>query len=134
MLKWNEIMILILKFIKYCVVGFSGMLVDFGITWLLKEKLRFNKYVANTIGFISAATSNYVLNRIWTFESQSNKIMTEYTSFFIIALVGLGLNNLILMLLNDKLKMNFYLSKLIAILIVTLWNFIMNFLFTFAAR
>jgi len=127
-------MILILKFIKYCVVGFSGMLVDFGITWLLKEKLRFNKYVANTIGFISAATSNYVLNRIWTFESQSNKIMTEYTSFFIIALVGLGLNNLILMLLNDKLKMNFYLSKLIAILIVTLWNFIMNFLFTFAAR
>ena len=110
------------------------MLVDFGITWLLKEKLRFNKYVANTIGFISAATSNYVLNRIWTFESQSNKIMTEYTSFFIIALVGLGLNNLILMLLNDKLKMNFYLSKLIAILIVTLWNFIMNFLFTFAAR
>lgn len=134
MLKWNEIMILILKFIKYCVVGFSGMLVDFGITWLLKEKLQFNKYVANTIGFISAATSNYVLNRIWTFESQSNKIMTEYTSFFIIALVGLGLNNLILMLLNDKLKMNFYLSKLIAILIVTLWNFIMNFLFTFAAR
>jgi len=133
-LKWNEIMILILKFIKYCVVGFSGMLVDFGITWLLKEKLQFNKYVANTIGFISAATSNYVLNRIWTFESQSNKIMTEYTSFFIIALVGLGLNNLILMLLNDKLKMNFYLSKLIAILIVTLWNFIMNFLFTFAAR
>ncbi len=127
-------MILILKFIKYCVVGFSGMLVDFGITWLLKEKLQFNKYVANTIGFISAATSNYVLNRIWTFESQSNKIMTEYTSFFIIALVGLGLNNLILMLLNDKLKMNFYLSKLIAILIVTLWNFIMNFLFTFAAR
>ncbi|OJV44408.1 MAG: glycosyl transferase family 2 [Bacteroidales bacterium 36-12] len=125
---------MILKFIKYCVVGFSGMLVDFGITWLLKEKLQFNKYVANTIGFISAATSNYVLNRIWTFESQSNKIMTEYTSFFIIALVGLGLNNLILMLLNDKLKMNFYLSKLIAILIVTLWNFIMNFLFTFAAR
>ena len=126
--------IVILKFLKYCVVGFSGMLVDFGITWILKEKAKINKYVANTCGFVLAATSNYVLNRIWTFESQSEKIATEYFSFFIISLVGLGLNNLILWLLTDKLKWNFYLSKVFAIATVTLWNFIMNFLFTFANK
>lgn len=124
--------ILILKFIKYCVVGFSGMVVDFGATWLLKEKLKVNKYIANTCGFILASTSNYILNRVWTFESQSEEIATEYFSFFAIALIGLGINNLILWLLNDKLKWNFYLSKVFAIGVVTVWNFAMNFLFTFA--
>ena len=32
--------LIIIKFLKFCVVGFSGMLIDFGTTWLLKEKAR----------------------------------------------------------------------------------------------
>ncbi|MDR2906368.1 MAG: GtrA family protein [Bacteroidales bacterium] len=122
----------IIKLFKFCVVGFSGVIVDFGATWLLKEKAKVNKYIANSTGFILAATSNYFLNRVWTFESQSREIATEYASFFAIALIGLGLNNLIIWILSDKLKWNFYLSKLVAIGIVTLWNFGMNFAFTFA--
>ena len=124
--------IVFLKFIKFCVVGFSGMIIDFGATWLLKEKVKINKYLANSCGFVLAASSNYILNRIWTFESQNSKIATEYFSFFAISLVGLGLNNLFLWILSDKLKLNFYLSKLIATAIVTLWNFGMNFFFTFS--
>ena len=123
--------ILFLKFIKYCIVGFSGVIVDFGTTWLLKEKAHVNKYLANTCGFILAATSNYILNRVWTFASKNDKIINEYIWFFIFALAGLALNNLVLMIFNDKLKQNFYLSKSVAIILVTLWNFIMNYLFTF---
>ena len=52
------------QFIKFCVVGGSGVFVDFGITYLCKEWLRLNKYVANSAGFLCAATSNYVLNRL----------------------------------------------------------------------
>ena len=124
--------IFIYKFIKYCIVGFSGVIVDFSITWLLKEKLHVNKYVANTAGFVSAATSNYVLNRIWTFESENPRIAGEYVSFFVISIIGLGLNNLIIWLCADKMKWNFYFSKIVAIGLVTLWNFVMNYLFTFS--
>ena len=66
----------ILKFIKFGVVGFSGVFVDFGITYLCKEKIKINKYVSNAIGFICAATSNYILNRIWTFESENADVGT----------------------------------------------------------
>ena len=121
----------ILRFIKFCLVGFSGMLVDFGVTWLLKEKIKINKYIANSCGFIIAASSNYVLNRRWTFNSQNEHIATEYLSFFTVSLIGLGINNLIILILSDKFKWNFYLSKIIAIGIVTLWNFGINYLFTF---
>lgn len=119
------------KFLKYCIVGFSGMIIDFGTTWLLKEKIRINKYLANSTGFILAASSNYFWNRFWTFHSENTQIATEYMSFILISLAGLVINNLIIFLLADKLRINFYLSKLFAIGVVTLWNFFMNYMFTF---
>ena len=122
---------LIWKFVKFCVVGFSGMVVDFGITWLCKEKFKWNKYLSNSFGFVLAATNNYIWNRLWTFQSTSAEIPVEYSKFLIIAIIGLGINNLVIYLLHDKFKLNFYLAKLFAIGVVTLWNFIMNYLFTF---
>ena len=124
--------LLVLKFIKFCAVGFSGMVIDFGTTWLLKEKVRINRYIANSTGFILAATSNYIWNRFWTFQSDNNHIATEYFSFIIISLAGLAINNLLVYFFSDKMKFNFYFSKLIAIVVVTLWNFIMNYLITFS--
>jgi len=123
--------LLLWKFLKFCIVGSSGMIIDFGTTWLLKEKVRINKYIANSSGFILAATSNYLINRYWTFHSENPKVATEYLSFILISVAGLGINNLVLYLLTDKMKLNFYLSKLFAIGVVTLWNFSMNYLFTF---
>lgn len=121
------------RFIRFGIVGASGMVVDFGVTWLCKEKLRWNKYLSNSLGFILAATNNYLWNRWWTFQSQNQAVAREYISFVLIALVGLGLNNLIIYLLHERAHLNFYLSKLIAIGCVTIWNFTMNYVFTFRA-
>jgi len=122
----------LLKFIKFGIVGFSGVFVDFGVTYVCKEWLKIQKYIANSMGFIAAASSNYILNRIWTFKSQNPDVATEYTEFFVISLVGLGLVNLIVWLLHGKMKLNFYLSKLFAIGVVTIWNFLANYFITFA--
>ena len=123
--------VFIWKFLKFCIVGFSGMIVDFGTTWLLKEKVKVNKYIANSTGFILAASSNYLFNRFWTFHSVNPRIVYEYGSFILISLVGLAINNLIIFLLNEKMKLNFYLSKLFAVGVVTIWNFFMNYMITF---
>ena len=123
--------VFIWKFLKFCIVGFSGMIVDFGTTWLLKEKVKVNKYIANSTGFILAASSNYLFNRSWTFHSVNPRIVSEYGSFILISSVGLAINNLIIFLLNEKMKLNFYLSKLFAIGVVTIWNFFMNYVITF---
>jgi putative flippase GtrA len=122
----------LLKFIKFCIVGFSGVFVDFGITYFFKEVMRLQKYAANAIGFTVAATTNYVLNRTWTFHSQNPHVVMEFSRFFIIALIGLGINSAIIWLMNGKFKVNFYLSKLVATVIVTGWNFLINAYFTFA--
>ena len=121
----------VLKFIKFCIVGFTGMVIDFGITYLCKEKIKIEKYTSNAIGFTIAASANYFFNRVWTFHSLNPSIAVEYSKFYIIALIGLGINTLIIWLLVSKAKMNFYLSKLLAIGVVTIWNFFANLLYTF---
>lgn len=119
------------KFFKYALVGFSGMLIDFGTTWTLKEKLGMYKYLANSLGFTAAVTNNYILNRIWTFHSDDPAILLQWSKFFTIALIGLGINNLIIYLLHDKLHIRFYLAKFFAIGMVILWNFTFNYFYTF---
>ncbi len=119
------------KFLKFGVVGFSGVIVDFGFTFLFRNILKINQYIANAIGFTLAASSNYILNRVWTFESNNPKVLIEFSEFFVISLIGLGINSLILWLLVSKFKMKFYFAKVIAIGITTVWNFIANLIFTF---
>jgi len=119
------------KFVKFCIVGFTGVFVDFGITYFFKEVGKIQKYFANAIGFSTAATTNYFFNRIWTFHSNNPDIAGEFSRFFIIALIGLGINSLIIYIFSGRFKWNFYLAKLIATIIVTLWNFLINAYFTF---
>jgi len=121
----------ILKFLKFSAVGLSGLFIDYAFTYIFKEIFKVQKYVSNSIGFTIAASSNYLFNRIWTFESKNPDIAIEYTEFIIISLIGLGLNNLIIWLIVSKFKINFYLAKFFAIIVVTLWNFLANFFITF---
>lgn len=124
---------ILVRFIRFSVVGLSGLVFDFGVTWLCKEQLHWNKYLSNSLGFVLAATNNYIWNRLWTFESQSEAIAREYISFVGIAVVGLAINNFVIYCLHGRLKWNFYLSKIIAIGVVVIWNFTMNYVFTFRA-
>jgi len=121
----------ILKFLKFAAVGATGVIVDYGFTYLFKEKFKVHKYLANSIGFTIAASTNYVLNRIWTFESDNPDIAVEYGEFLVISLVGLGLNNLLLWIFHSRFNLNFYVAKLIAIGFVTIWNFLANYFITF---
>lgn len=122
------------KFLRFGLVGFSGVLVDFGVTWICKEKFRLHKYIANSLGFSTATVSNYLLNKFWTFQVVNNQGMfLEFSKFLGFAVVGLLISNLVIWLLHGRWKFNFYLSKLLAIAIVSVWNFLGNYSYTFSA-
>jgi len=107
------------------------MVLDFGLTFLLKEKIKVNRYISNSIGFVSAATLNYALNRYWTFESQNAAISREFLLFMLFASIGLLINTAFLYLFERKLGYHFYVAKFLAILVTTTWNFTTNYFFNF---
>jgi putative flippase GtrA len=119
------------RLIKFGLVGVTGMAIDFSVTWICKEQLRINKYIANSAGFICALTNNYLLNRYWTFASTNSPIVYQFTKFLIVSLIGLGINNLLLYLFVKHTRYNFYLLKLCVIGIVFIWNYSANLLYTF---
>jgi len=120
-----------IKFLKFGVVGLSGVVVDFFVTWLCKEKLGVNKYVANAIGFSLAVINNFLLNRYWTFKDNIQPATEQFLKFALIALVGLAINSFLLFVILKFIKINFYITKLLVIGLVFFWNFFMNYLFTF---
>jgi putative flippase GtrA len=121
---------MIFKFLKFIIVGFSGLAVDFSITILLKEKLKVHRYISSSTGFILAASSNYVFNRLWTFQSNNQRVFEEYGAFLLISVIGLLINNLFLYLFEKKLR--FYFAKFLAIMVTSVWNFSANYWLNFS--
>jgi len=119
------------QLIKFALVGITGMGLDFGTTWLLKEKVKINKFVANAAGFSIAVVNNFILNKYWTFDNQNPIATEQFIKFLVISIVGLGINSLLLFILLKKIKGNFYLVKLAVIGLVFFWNFSANYLYTF---
>lgn len=119
------------RMIRFALVGISGILVDFSVTWLFKENLKLNKFVANGIGFLTAVSTNYLLNRWWTFENTNPRVFNQFMIFLMVSLAGLGFNTLVVYYFHKIKKQPFYLSKAIAIGVVFCWNFVANYFFTF---
>ncbi|HVX49478.1 MAG TPA: GtrA family protein, partial [Chitinophagaceae bacterium] len=121
----------VLKFLKFGLVGATGLVIDFGVTWLCKQKLKQNKFLSNSCGFSLAVTNNYLLNRAWTFSSSHTSFTPAFTKFIIVSIFGLGLNNLLLYFAHSRGRLAFYLSKGMATAVVLAWNFSANYFFTF---
>lgn len=119
------------RFLKFGLVGLSGMSIDFSVTLLCKEKLQLNKYLSNSLGFCFAVINNFLLNRYWTFENNAHPFTGQLAKFVLVSVTGLLINNILLYLLLKNAKKNFYFFKLIVIGLVFFWNYFVNFLFTF---
>ncbi len=121
----------LVRLAKFGMVGCTGIVIDFSVTWLCKEKLKWNKYVANSTGFSFAVVNNYLLNRYYTFQNNDPGISLQFLKFLLISMIGLALSTGLLYLIQKNTRVNFYISKAIVIGLVFIWNYTINSLFTF---
>jgi len=114
---------------KFCAVGAVGYVINLGVyTALLHGGLHY--LVAATGSFFVAVSSNYLLNRWWTFHDRRAGVAAQGMRFFVVSLASLGANLLVLHVL-----VTFGVGKLVgqavAIVLVTPLNFIGNKLWSF---
>ena len=122
----------ITKAVKFGVVGTLGLVIDFGVTYFCKEKLRWNKFLANSLGFTFAVVQNYFLNRVWTFNSTDQHLAVQFSKFLFVAIAGLLINNILLyFFLRYTRDKYFYICKAAVVGIVFIWNFFANAFYTF---
>jgi dolichol-phosphate mannosyltransferase len=120
------------RFIRFGVVGLSGIFIDLGVFYFLREI--FGMALTRSAIFSSeiAIINNFLWNDIWTFRDLSRiqkgnkQKLRRFFKFNLICLSGLFANILIINLLFNIFCMNEYFAKLIAIAVVTFWNFWLN--------
>jgi dolichol-phosphate mannosyltransferase len=122
------------RFLKFGLVGFSGVFVDMAIFYLLSDAstLGWGLTRSKVIAAEVAVLNNFLWNDLWTFRDLSSlqfgwkKRIKRFVKFNLICLFGIGLNLIILNLLVNYFGVNRYIANLIAIAIVTIWNFWFN--------
>lgn len=120
------------KFLRFGVVGFSGVFVNMGVLYLLRNILDLELTRSLIVSAEMAIISNFLWNDLWTFGDISKRQpgnrqrLKRLLKFNTICLMGLILNVLLVNLMFNVFGMNEYLANLIAIAAVTLWNFWIN--------
>ena len=126
------------RFLRFLVVGGIGTLLDFNILTFLKLA-GFPTLFANTLSFTTGLLNNFTWNRLWTFRDriQSNW-RRQFAQFTAISLVGLALNNLIVLSLENILgaalgqpEWGYLPAKIVATGVVVFWNYFANRTWTF---
>ena len=122
------------RFLRFGLVGLSGVFVDMTVFYLLNDPaslgwaLSRSKIIAGEVAIVN----NFLWNDLWTFSDISsrqqgwNSRIRRFIKFNVVCLMGLILNVLLLNVFVGLLHLNPYLSNLLAIAIVTIWNFWIN--------
>jgi dolichol-phosphate mannosyltransferase len=120
------------KFLRFGLVGFSGVFVNMGVLYVLRDILNWELTRSLIVAAELAIINNFFWNDLWTFgdiskrQPGSRQRLKRLLKFNTICLMGLILNVLLVNLLFNVFGMNEYLANLIAIAAVTLWNFWIN--------
>ncbi|MEG4960153.1 MULTISPECIES: glycosyltransferase [unclassified Microcoleus] len=120
------------RFLRFGVVGFSGVFVDMGVFYLLRTVLGLGLTRSAIFSAEVAIINNFLWNDLWTFRDISKRQpgkrqgLKRLLKFNTICLIGLMMNVLLVNVLFNVFKVNEYWAKLIAIATVTLWNFWIN--------
>ena len=144
-----------IRFLKFCVVGTLGAVIDFGVLNLLVQLAGLPKVVANTCSFTAAVISNFIWNRLWVYpETRGEPMRKQFAQFFVVNLAGLVINTAIfyaadrwflgeagllagpagalaLAIGMEHFDLAYNGAKVIATAVVLFWNFFINRLWTF---
>ncbi|MBP2656310.1 MAG: GtrA-like protein [Firmicutes bacterium] len=118
--------------LKFALIGLTGVGVNL-ITYITALSAGLSYLLAAIMSFTVAVTSNFIGNLLWTFKGRAPNKPTgvKYFTFTAISVINLFVNLAILHILIQSFKVDQTISQLLAIAVVSFFNFILNYLITF---
>lgn len=120
---------MILQLIKFAIVGVIAAIADVGVLVTLKEVFSVDVLVSSAISFSVSVTVNYILSMSFVFKGKKQSRFKEFIIFVILSMGGLGLNQLILWVGVKFTTIYYLLIKILAMVIVPIYNFITRKIF-----
>lgn len=115
---------LLAQLAKFGIVGVIATLIDFGVMNLLHYGAHLDILVANTAGFIISLIFNYLASMKFVFEHKEDMSRRrEFAIFVVLSVIGLALNDGIVLALNKGLALEANIAKIGATALVMMYNF-----------
>lgn len=133
------------RFLKFALVGASGIIVNLAIMAVLLHAIGLKDWRASAIASVAAMFTNYVLNNVWTFQDRIRKgrrFLSGFVTYFFASVTGLaattGTYVVLTRLLEPMVRPSFANlvrlgAQFIGIMIGCLFNYEINKLFTWRA-
>jgi dolichol-phosphate mannosyltransferase len=126
------------KAARFYTVGASGFIINYIISVLFVGVISDMWYLhATVIGIIASITTNFILNKIWTFEDRDfrvKKTIFQYGKFVIFSSLGALVQLGTVYFLVDNVEMSYPLALILAVMIAAFGNFVLNKKWTFKEK
>jgi len=115
-------------FIKYSLVGFSGVIVNLGLYTFLTRIYNFSELIAPIISIETALISNFILNNFWTFERRStqSRIRVKFLKFHLVSGLAAVINYVVFLSLFVTFGVHDIFANLIGIVFAAIANYLIN--------
>jgi dolichol-phosphate mannosyltransferase len=118
---------------KFYTVGGIGLFINYFVSFYFFAYFNFDHLHSSIVGIIVSLSSNFLLNKIWTFQDKNmncNIILKQYLKYFIFNSVGVVIQLSIVYGLG-KTNVDYGWIIMIAISIASILNYIVNKKFIF---
>ena len=114
----------LMELIRFGVTGGVCFLVEFTALTALVEIIHMPVLWATALAFLISVVVNYALCVKWVFTGAKGGSGRVQMQFLVTSGMGLGLNELLMWLMNIRLGVQYQVAKVIATLIVMIWNYV----------
>ena len=118
------------RFLKFCIVGMSGVLVNMGILWFFTEFYGLFYVLSGIVAKESSIISNFLLNEHWTWKDKGVEgifaKLKRLVKYNLVSAGGAMINIGLLAFLTFSIGFHYLISNLIGIGGAVLWNFSVN--------
>ena len=124
------------EILRFMLTGGFCFVIEFAVLTLLHGVIGIDTLIATPVAFTVSVIVNYILCVLWVFKAAGDEGNTAKISFFITSLIGLALNEVLMLIFRhvfgeEKVLLNilgtdirmYMLNKALATLIVMVWNY-----------
>jgi dolichol-phosphate mannosyltransferase len=123
---------------RFYTVGASGLLVNYFVSFMFGAVLSNLWYIyATMIGIVFSMSTNFILNKIWTFEDRNfalKRTLMQYVLFLGFSGIGAVFQLLIVYGLVELRHLNYSIALFLAVAIASVGNFLLNKRWTFQEK
>ena len=117
------------QLVKYVLIGILGLVVDFGTYWILTD-ININVEIANMISSTCGIINNFFWNSYTNFKVH-NRMLLRFISYFLVGQITTVFTTISLFIFVTKLGFPHLIVKVIATIVATLLQFVLNKFVTF---